>query len=203
MVSGSQQTENPPVGGGKDQDDDDDLIGNRLRRARQLRGSRLKDVADRAGLSESYLSQLERGRTRGSIAALKRLTQALGMTMAELFEPDLTDRPRLVRHAERRYLEIGVNARKAMLTSRPLDHLEVFVGHLDPGGSTGADPYAHGDSEELLLVVHGRVVVELDGERFSLESGDSIFYRSALPHRVSNPNDAPAQVLWAISPPSY
>lgn len=203
MVPGAQRTQNPPVGGGKDADDDADLIGNRLRRARQLRGARLKDVADRAGLSESYLSQLERGRTRGSIAALKRLTEALGMTMAELFEPDLTDRPRLVRHAERRYLEIGVNARKAMLTSRPLDHLEVFVGQLDPGGSTGAEPYAHGDSEELLLVVHGRVVVELDGERFSLESGDSIFYRSALPHRVSNPNDAPAQVLWAISPPSY
>jgi transcriptional regulator with XRE-family HTH domain len=203
MVSGAQRTPNPLVGGGKDRDDDDDVIGTRLRRARQLRGARLKDVADRAGLSESYLSQLERGRTRGSIAALKRLTQALGMTMAELFAPDLTDRPRLVRHAERRYLEIGVNARKAMLTSRPLDHLEVFVGHLDPGGSTGADPYAHGDSEELLLVVHGRVVVELDSERFTLESGDSIFYRSSLPHRVSNPHDAPAQVLWAISPPSY
>lgn len=184
-------------------DGESDVVGTRLRKARQLRGARLRDIAELAGVSESYLSQLERGRTQGSIATLSRLTQVLGMSMAELFEPDLTDRPRVVRDSERRYLDFGKDARKAMLTTRPLQHLEVFVGDLNPGGSTGDEPYSHGDSEELLLVVSGRVVLQLDDDTYNLAQGDSVFYKSSLNHRVSNPHDEPAQVLWAISPPSY
>jgi uncharacterized cupin superfamily protein len=123
--------------------------------------------------------------------------------MAELFEPELTERPRVVRHDERRYLAFGESARKAMLTSRPLQHLEVFVGELTPGGSTGRDAYSHGDSEELLIVLAGRVMLELDGDRFNLIKGDSVFYRSSMAHRLSNLHDTDAEVLWAISPPSY
>jgi transcriptional regulator with XRE-family HTH domain len=179
-----------------------ELIGNRLRQVRRLQSATLKDVASRSGLSESYLSQIERGRTHGSVASLKRLTQALGMSMAELFEPNLENRPQVLRKGDRDHLDFGQNARKTMLTSRPLEHLEVFVGELAPGGSTG-DPYSHGDSEELLLVLEGRVLLELDGERFDLEKGDSVFYRSSSLHRLSNPNDAEAEVIWVISPPSY
>jgi transcriptional regulator with XRE-family HTH domain len=184
-------------------DGDAELVGSRLRLARQLQNARLKDIAERAGLSESYLSQLERGRTSGSIAALKRVTEALNMSMAELFQPDLGDSPRVVRRNDRRFLAFGDDARKTMLTSRPLQHLEVFIGVLDPGGSTGPEPYSHGDSEELLLVLEGSVTLQLDEDFFDLSEGDSVFYRSSTPHRASNPHDVPAEVLWAISPPTY
>ena len=72
-----------------------------------------------------------------------------------------------------------------------------------PGGSTGDEPYTHGDSEELLLVVSGRVHVQLGTEVYDLRTGDSVHYRSSTPHRVSNPGDESAEVLFVISPPSY
>jgi len=90
-----------------------------------------------------------------------------------------------------------------LLTQRPLHHLEVFVGELDLEGSTGAEKYAHGDSEELFVVLSGTVRLELGDDLHELETGDSIGYWSSTPHRVSNAGDGPAEVMWIISPPSY
>jgi uncharacterized cupin superfamily protein len=90
-----------------------------------------------------------------------------------------------------------------LLTPRPLHNLEVFVGELDPGGSTGAEPYVHGDSEELLVVVHGSVRLELGDDVHELDAGDSIRYWSSTPHRIANADEGLAEVMWIISPPSY
>jgi len=160
-------------------------------------------VATRSGLSESFLSQVERGRSSASISSLRRIAEALGVSMADLFEPDGLPGPRVLRQEERPALSFGILGRKFLLTPRPLHHLEVFAGELEVGGSTGEQPYAHGDSEELFVVVSGSVQLELGGELFELEQGDSIDYRSSMPHRVSNTGPERAEVMWIISPPSY
>ena len=90
-----------------------------------------------------------------------------------------------------------------MLTPRPLEHLQVIVGELGTGGSTGDEPYTHGDSEELLVVLSGTVHLQLGTEAFELRTGDSIDYRSSTPHRLMNAGDEKAEVIWIISPPSY
>jgi mannose-6-phosphate isomerase-like protein (cupin superfamily) len=154
-------------------------------------------------VSESFLSQVERGRTSASIASLRRIAGALGVTVADLFEPGGPPQPRVLRRADRPSLSFGVLGRKHLLTPRPLQHLEVFVGELDAGGSTGVEPYAHGDSEELFVVLTGHVQLELGGDVHELDTGDSIDYRSSTPHRVNNIGEERAEVMWIISPPSY
>ena len=178
-------------------------VGERLRALRRFRRCTLRTIADRSGLSESFLSQVERGRSSASIASLRRIAEALGVSIADLFEPEGLPGPRVLRRDERPALSFGILGRKLLLTPRPLHHLEVFMGELEVGGSTGAQPYAHGDSEELFVVLSGTVQLELGGELFELESGDSIDYRSSTPHRVSNLGDELAEVMWIISPPSY
>jgi len=174
-----------------------------LRALRRFRRCTLRTIAERSGLSESFLSQVERGRSSASIASLRRIADALGVSIADLFEPEGLPGPRVLRRDERPALSFGILGRKLLLTPRPLHHLEVFMGELEVGGSTGAQPYAHGDSEELFVVLSGTVQLELGGELFELESGDSIDYRSSTPHRVSNLGDELAVVMWIISPPSY
>jgi transcriptional regulator with XRE-family HTH domain len=178
-------------------------VGERLRALRQFRRCTLRMIAERSGLSESFLSQVERGRSSASIASLRRIAGALGVSMADLFEPNGVPGPRVLRRAERPALSFGILGRKMLLTPKPLHHLEVFAGELEVGGSTGPQPYAHGDSEELFVVISGSVQLELGGELFELERGDSIDYRSSTPHRVSNSGQELAEVLWIISPPSY
>jgi transcriptional regulator with XRE-family HTH domain len=178
-------------------------VGERLRLLRQSRRATLRTIAARSGLSESFLSQVERGRSSASIASLRRIADALGVSIADLFGPDSVQGPRVLRRDERPALSFGILGRKLLLTPRPLDHLEVFAGELEVGGSTGEQPYAHGDSEELFVVLSGTVQLELGGEVFELEHGDSIDYRSSTPHRISNVGQELAEVMWIISPPSY
>jgi transcriptional regulator with XRE-family HTH domain len=178
-------------------------VGERLRELRRFRRCTLRTVAERSGLSESFLSQVERGRSSASIASLRRIADALGVSIADLFEPERPPRPRVLRRDERPALSFGILGRKLLLTPRPLQHLEVFAGELEVGGSTGGQPYAHGDSEELFVVLSGAVHLELGGELFDLESGDSIDYRSSTPHRITNVGEELAEVMWIISPPSY
>jgi transcriptional regulator with XRE-family HTH domain len=178
-------------------------LGERLRAMRLLRRLTLKDVAEWAGVSESFVSQLERGRTSASVATLQRLAGALGIEISDLFASSTPGGPRVLRHHERQLLEWGHLGQKALLTPKPFHSLEAVAASFDPGGSTGDEPYTHGDSEELLLVLSGRVQLQLGGELLHLDTGDSVNYRSSTPHRVANHGDTPAEVLFVISPPSY
>ncbi|MDQ3085454.1 MAG: XRE family transcriptional regulator [Actinomycetota bacterium] len=179
-------------------------VGERLRAIRKLRRVTLRTVAERAELSESFLSQVERGRANASIASLKRIAAALGVNVADLFVPNgEPSRPRVLRRDVRPSLTFGTLGRKYMLTPRPLEHLQVIVGELEAGGSTGDEPYTHGESEELLVVLEGVVHLHLGTDVFELDAGDSIDYRSSTSHRLTNAGDGTAEVMWIISPPSY
>ena len=177
-------------------------LGERIRAIRQLRRRTLKEIATAAGISESFLSQLERGRTNATIATLQRLATALGIEVSDLFSTG-SSRPRVIRREAREFVAWGKEGRKALLSPKPFHSLEVVVARFDPGGSTGDEPYTHGDSEELLIVVEGSVHVQLGTEVHDVTAGDSVHYQSSTPHRVSYPYDETAEVLFVISPPSY
>lgn len=178
-------------------------VGTRLRALRRARRATLREVADRAGVSESFLSQLERGRTGASITSLQRIAAALRLEVSDLFSSDGASRPRVLRRNTRPTVSFGRLARKALLTPKPFELLEVVAAEFEPGGSTGDEPYRHGDSEELLLVLSGAVQLELDGDVLALETGDCAHYHSSALHRVSNPGSEPAEVVFIVSPPSY
>ncbi|MEJ2857523.1 MULTISPECIES: helix-turn-helix domain-containing protein [unclassified Saccharothrix] len=61
-----------------------DLLGRSLRAAREEQGGRLVDVAERAGISPQYLSEIERGRKEPSSEMIAAVTGALGVDLADL-----------------------------------------------------------------------------------------------------------------------
>ena len=61
-----------------------ELVGERLRAERLDREERLVDVAERAGVSTQYLSEVERGLKDPSSEMLQAITGALGLTVREL-----------------------------------------------------------------------------------------------------------------------
>ena len=178
-------------------------VGARLRSLRKARRLTLRDIADRARLSESFVSQLERGQTGATIQSLQRISAALGVDVSDLFASAETSGPQITRRGARHPVAWGTLGRKALLTPKSFEFLEVVAAEFEPGGSTGDAAYAHGDSEELFLVLEGSIEFELDGETMSLAAGDSVHYRSSVPHRASNQGTERAEVIYVISPPSY
>ncbi|SEK88457.1 helix-turn-helix domain-containing protein [Nonomuraea pusilla] len=181
-------------------------VGPRIRAYRTMRRMTLRALATAAQASPSFVSQLERGRAGASIGMLRRIASALGVTVADLFAEDDEVRPRVVRRAERPELRTAPGTRKYLISQRPLRNLEVYAAEFDPGASTGAEPYTHGDAQELLLVLSGRVTLSLGppgaAADHALGPGDSLEYRTSVPHRVVNEGDETAEVLWVISPPT-
>jgi transcriptional regulator with XRE-family HTH domain len=163
----------------------------------------LRQLAEATGLSESFLSQFERGLTQGSVASLRLIAEALGINVGDLFERRGGGASaRVLREAARPVLDFGHHATKQLLTPRPAENLEVFSVQFEIGGSTGDEQYVHGDSDELILVQSGSVKLELGEDVFLLEKGDSVVFRSSTPHRVVNIGNAVSILLWIISPPT-
>ncbi|NUR84955.1 MAG: cupin domain-containing protein [Nonomuraea sp.] len=181
-------------------------LGTRVRAYRGMRGMTVRALAAEAKASPSFISQLERGQTSASIGMLRRIASALGITVADLFNEDDEPAHRVVRRAERPELDTAPGTRKFLISQRPLRTLEMYAGEFDPGASTGDEPYTHGDSQEIFLVLRGTITLWLGpadaASAHALGPGDSVEYRTSVPHRVVNDGDETAEVLWVISPPT-
>lgn len=178
------------------------FLGPNLRAIRLARSRTLAQVAGSAGISESWLSQIERGRSVPSVDILHNLASALGLPFHDLFEPPQDKRLRPLSESDRPRIDWGEGgAYKTLVTSRTDTAVDVFVGHFPPGASTG-DAYVHGDASEVLLVLSGTVTVTIDGDEFVMNTGQSLEYRTSTPHRARNLSDAAASVLWVVSPPT-
>jgi transcriptional regulator with XRE-family HTH domain len=62
-----------------------EAVGEALRRRRQHQGRTLREVAEAAGVSLTYLSEVERGRKEASSEVLEAICAALQLRLAELF----------------------------------------------------------------------------------------------------------------------
>lgn len=176
-------------------------LGMRLRNFRTGRKLTLRQVATQAGVSESFLSQVERGASGVSVSTLHTIAGALGLTVADLFDDSNNLAHRVVHPADRPMIKVP-GVRKFMLTRQPLQSLEVLECEYEPGASTGGPEHMHGDSQELLIVLEGELVITIDEQSHAMGMGDSIEYRSSSPHSVANVSKKSARGLFVISPPS-
>lgn len=175
-------------------------LGQRIRAYRLARKLSLRDLGERSGTTASFLSQLERGASGAAVSTLMKLAEALSVSVADFFEDRGGGLHRVLRRGERQALPQADGYRKTLLSQQPIREFEVYVGQFDPGGSTGPEPYTHGDSHEMMLVLKGTVEITLGDERHALTEGDCIEYRSSTPHRIVNAGSRPAEVQWIISP---
>ena len=178
-------------------------LGGRIRALRQARRLTLRDVAERSGVTESFLSQVERDVTSPSIATVQRIARALDMSIAQLFAEE-PQTGRVVRREARRRIEYqGLKAVDEFLTSNMAGRLQVILSTIEPGGGTGAEPYTHDSDEEVVVVLAGVLDLWVGDEHYVLREGDAITFPSRLPHWNVNHGDRPASVLFCVTPPSF
>ncbi len=187
-------------------------IGEKLRNERLKERISLQEISDVSGLSKSFLCQIEKGKANPSVASLKKITDALKIPMASLFE-DLPQENDLRRNQKKETLLVKRERRKMMkmpgsdveyfLLSPDLNRkIEFLLTVAGPGMNSGHDFLSH-DGEECGIVVKGKVEFTVGEETFLMEEGDSIYFSSSQPHRWRNVGNVPAQLVWAITPPSF
>lgn len=178
-------------------------VGARLREVRRARRRTLRQVADGAGISESFLSQIERGHSNASVATFRRIAVALGVRIGDLFDQGSPSGTSVLRAADRPMLSFGILGSKLHLNSTADRSFDMIICDFQPGGSSGEEPYVHGDAEEIALVLAGPLIFEVGDEVFYLSDDDSIRYRTTTPHRVAATPEAGARVLFVTTPPTF
>lgn len=170
-------------------------LADRLRARRKNVGLTMQQVADQAGLSVGFISQIERGITTPSLSSLVSVSRVLGLHVSEFLAQPPADTPQ-TRHDERPVYAISESSvtYERISSSFPGSVLRSVIIHEPPGHR--AEPIAH-EGEEMLFVLEGTVTVEVAGERTVLETGDSIHFPSTKIHSTWNHSDEPATIFWA------
>ena len=176
-------------------------MGGRLRALRTRKGISLREVADKCGVSISFLSLLERGLTNVAIDKLQRIAMAYGTTIGELVAPEVDIPQRRVKPAGRPYLE-AAGVRIENLSAGLLQIMEPQLFTIAPGAGS-EEAYVH-DGEEFLFVIEGSLDIWLDEkEHYKLEVGNSLYFPSSTPHTWVNLGKEASKVLWVNSPPTF
>lgn len=148
-------------------------LGRRIRETRLRQGLTLKELDDRAGLSATHLSEIERGRTSPTVGALLRIARALGHEPAYFLEPEILPDISHVRagHAEKNVMAGAIVELLAPgITGGRLRGARI---RLTPGSAPLE--LAAEEGAEVIYLVSGRVALSLDDQNWTLEPGDAAY----------------------------
>ena len=178
------------------------MFGEKIRSVRERRSMTLKEVAQKAGVSESLVSQIERNRVSPAIDTLLSLADALEIDLEYLFADLKRERAiKIVRKSERPSYRTKPGVLYEHLAQ--VDEqggIEAYFITIDAGAKTGNGDYGH-PGWELGIVESGVLELTAGSQSCTLKAGDSASFKADTPHILSNPGKKPLRVFWVMSPP--
>ena len=180
-------------------------VGVRLQSIRKLKGLSQRELAKRAGVTNSTISMIEKNSVSPSISSLKKVLAGIPMSLVEFFSVDFEENSatQIVYKAdELTDLSSGTVSMRLVGKGHQVRALAFLDETYPPGSDTGEEMLNH-EGEEAGVVVSGRLELTVGSELFILESGDSYYFESTRPHRFRNPFDQPARLISATTPANF
>lgn len=187
-------------------------VGPRIRQLRMERNVTLREMARQLSVTPSFVSQLETGKSRASVATLYSICEFLGVSMDEVFQT-----AQVVHQDESVQASAAINEGPVVrANSRPTIHLDSGVTWerltavhdnavdfmriiYDVGGSSTADnAFLRHLGTEYHFVISGRLQVQLGFETYELVAGDAISFDSSEPHCLVNIGDSPVVCITSV-----
>lgn len=175
-------------------------IGAKLKAQRRARGLSMEQVAEAVGVNRSFISKLEADIAQPSVATLLRYCEAVGIRPGSLFDPPPTQ---LVRRDEAVRIDLGgERMTEYLISGTGQTEMMALRSVIEPGGGSGAEPYALRAQADLVHVLAGALEITVDGVVHLLGEGDTLTFPPTLPHSWRNPSSTqPTHAIWVIVPP--
>jgi len=179
-------------------------LGQQLQNLRRRKKMSLRSVSRATQIAASFISTLEQGKTNVSVAKLKAILDALGVSLSEFFSQN-SQPPKVVYH-KRELVEIsglgtGVSYRE-VAAGRPGRALQFTMERYKPGAQTG-DELMRYDAEEAGVVLEGTLELTVEGEVYLLGQGDAYYIDNRHPHRFKNVGKNTLVVVSAVTPANF
>lgn len=169
-------------------------LGVSLRARRKELGLTLQAVADAAGLTAGFISQVERGLTAPSLASLVSVSEVLQTPLSAFLQQPRQDHAATHETSRAAYSVAGAEVSYERLsTTFGGSQLHSVIVH-EPPGFRG-EPISH-RGEEMFYIIDGEITVEIEGEVEILRKGDSMHFDSNRVHSTWNHGERTASVLW-------
>ncbi|MFH6568136.1 MULTISPECIES: helix-turn-helix domain-containing protein [Pseudomonas] len=172
----------------------------RLKLLRKKLGMSLEALAEKSGMTKSYLSKVERGLNTPSIAAALKLAKALNVKVEELFSEDNAqlDSYSLVRSDERQSLAANDQSLGYAVLARQVGERSMLPFMIYPPAEFIDKAFKEHMGEEFLFVHEGQVEVDFMTERVLLNRGDALHFNAQKPHRIRSVGEQQAQLLVVV-----
>jgi transcriptional regulator with XRE-family HTH domain len=176
-------------------------IGKKVEKHRKANGLSIRELATKAEITASMLSQIERGIANPSIQTLKVLAKVLNVPTFSFLLEEVNTEELVVRKKNRR--KMVMDQLSYELVSPDISgNLAAAIMKFPPDSRSSDQPLEH-KGEEVAYVLSGQVRINLDGEEYELETGDSVKIPSQLKHQWINDYSTEATILFSVTPPSF
>jgi len=179
-------------------------IGEKLSRTRESMGFTLQQLAEIAGVAPSTIQKIEAGTMSPSIAVMMKIARGLHKKISFFLDEEESDTEvSLVRKDNR----LSLGGREDTITIQKLTaelinpEMDAYVLNLPPGTSSGDEPLRH-HGEELVYCIKGKITFTIDDEHYTLGPGDSLHFKSKLPHSYKNSGRSNTEITIICSVPA-
>ena len=178
-------------------------VGTRLKQLRLKRGLSQRELAKRAGVTNSTISLVEQNSVSPSVSSLKKILDALPVSISEFFAgEEIAQEHIFYRASDLTEIGDGQLSWRLVGARRPNRSMSIIHEHYPPGADTGEDMLEH-EGEEGGVIVSGTIELSVNGDSQLLAAGDAYYFDSRLPHRFRNLSDGDCVIVSANNPPSF
>lgn len=171
-----------------------------LKQLRTDLGYSMQQLADRANVSKSMISKIERDEVQPTLDVATRLAQALGKSLSAMLETQTPDVALKIPLAEQSIWEDPVThlSRRILSPSFPGAHIEWIEVILPGQTELNLSPLKKG-SEKYFLLVEGSLDIRVGEKLLCFQAGDSGYLIADQPHTFINPASQPVRYLLVIT----
>lgn len=177
-------------------------IGERIRNLRELSNLTQEELAERAGLTKGFISQIERDLTSISLDSLIQILAALDEDISEFFRESSGQEKIVYRETDRVAIEKEkIQQFELLVPGSTNRRLEPVLLTLRKGQVTPKERPHEG--EEFGFVLRGKVTLRFGKEALKLTKGECFYLSAEKEHWLQNTSSKEAIILWISSPPSF
>ena len=168
-----------------------DDIGIRIKSIREEKGLSLDQLSNLTGFDVELLSNIESSKVQPQLGTLIKLSKALDSAFGrivsgvgdKLYSVTRKDEQKIVSRSTSRKGRKQIYTYKSLAPEVKGRHMEALLVQLEENPE---DEMSVHEGEEFIYVLDGTVLLNIGGDKFELEPGDSVYYLSTTPHLIAS-----------------